>query len=153
MSFPDGGYSSHLEALVWAFQRTTGPVIEYGGGWYSTPVLHGLCEATSRELYTVEYEPSFANQLAQGWQNEWHRVGILEVPDFAGLVLVDGSAESRAPALRDSHNAQIVVVHDTEPESVVSYPGMHDAMNRYRYRRDWTTFPWHTSALSDTIEL
>jgi hypothetical protein len=155
MSFPDGGYSSHLEALAWAVAKTVGPVVEYGGGWYSTPMLHGACEALGRRLYTYETDEHMLQQLTQGWACDWHRVvdKLGSLPKAPGLVFVDGTSEGRSRALKRSHRAQLVVVHDTEPQSYDSYPGMHDELGKYKYRRDWTVYPWWTTVVSNTMEV
>lgn len=155
MSFPDGGYSSHLQALAWALARTTGDIVEYGGGWYSTPLFHGHCEATGRELYTVETDEWMANQLAQGWGGRVGRTPeSIGVPKKPGLVFIDdGDPALRSNYLAVSGGAQLVVVHDTEPASEPNYPGMREALEQYRYRRDWTVFPWWTTIVSNTVEL
>lgn len=155
MSFPDGGYSSHLQALAWALARTTGDIVEYGGGWYSTPMLHGFCEATGRALYTVESDQWMADQLVQGWGGRVGRTAeAIDAPPAPGLVFIDcGDPALRAAYLSVSHGAQLVVVHDTEPASEENYPAMHEALAEYKYRRDWTVYPWWTTAVSNTIEL
>jgi hypothetical protein len=154
MSFPDGGWSSHLEALAWAFVQSEGTVVEYGGGWYSTPMLHGLCEATGRRLVTCEPDPYMHGQLTQGWANDWHEVRSTNAFGVgAGLVFIDSGANERAPLLTACRQVEFVVVHDTEPESVKSYPDMHRILGQYRYRRDWRVYPWWTSVVSDRVNV
>ena len=56
--------SSHIEALVWAGASTSGPILELGGGEYSTSVLAGFAGA-GRECWTVETDPAWAQRLGE----------------------------------------------------------------------------------------
>lgn len=57
------GFHTHLPALVAAFTRTTGDILEVGGGLYSTPVLHELAAAAGRKLVTAEVNPEWSTRL------------------------------------------------------------------------------------------
>lgn len=146
----DGGYSTHNEALAYAAAVTTGPIVEYGCGYYSTPLLHGLAEAQGRMLYTLEVREEWL-ELFRPWACDWHRLN--ERCEDPGLVFIDDGSEARAPHLRESHSAQLVVIHDTEPESLINYPGMAEAMDEYQYRRDYTKFQQWATILSDTRDI
>ena len=153
MSTYDGGYSTHIEALAWAASRTTGPILEWGCGYYSTPLLHGIAEAQGRKLYTMEAQEGWL-ELFLPWKNEWHHLNrLMPAGQIPGLVFVDDESWSRPIRIQEAHDAQMVVVHDTEPESAVNYPGMEEAMAEYRYRKDYKKFQQWTTVLSDHIDL
>jgi hypothetical protein len=52
---------THLPLLMRAIINTTGPVLELGVGWNSTPVLHEAC--SGRLLVSVENEPQWAENF------------------------------------------------------------------------------------------
>lgn len=166
-------YSTHNEALAYAVASTDGPVVELGAGWYSTPLLHGLCEQTGRELYTVEAIPDFL-ALFRPWMRSWHHLihdtsMTIPVPG-AGVVFVDHDqypgrtdpwhdGPSRGDSVRAAAAvARIVVCHDTEPLTrdwnvSDNARGQADALTNWRFRRDWRYMePW-TTAVSDIIDL
>ena len=151
MSTYDGGYSTHIEALAWAACRTTGPILEWGCGYYSTPLLHGIAEAQGRTLYTMETHEGWL-ELFLPWKNEFHHLNRLTRPPV-GLVFVDDEADARPIHIGESGMAQMVVVHDTEPQSRVNYPGMEEAMAEYKYRKDFKKFEQWATVLSNTIDL
>jgi len=159
---PPDGWSTHQEALVWAASRTTGSIVELGGGWYSTPILHGLCEPGRRELWTVEAEAEWLHAV-KPWQRSWHHLVLdpgLNIPAQAGrpgMVFVDHDATppGRSASIRQAaeRGASIIVVHDTQPAAAHDYPGMAEVIDRFRYRRDWRYYPQWTTALSNKVSL
>jgi len=168
------GYATHQEALAFAFACTGGAVVELGAGWYSTPLLHGLCEATMRELWTVEADLDWARQFIP-WSNKWHRLIVdsaVSIPagiEDIGIVLVDHNQYPGAPG-RDGpsrgmsiraareRGADIIVCHDSnmllaDGSLSSNYTGYQGALDEFPHRRDWTNFlPW-TTALSDTLNI
>jgi len=47
-------YATHQPVLYEALLRTDGPVIEFGCGYGSTPLLHRYCERHKRRLLTID---------------------------------------------------------------------------------------------------
>lgn len=152
------GYSTHIEALAFCFMRTHGPVVELGAGWYSTPVLHGLCEAAGRDMLTIESEADWLQEFT-AWETPWHRLtvdGRFTLPKGPlGLVLVDhGDLDRRAESVMEAKmRAQIVVIHDSQEELRERFLGLDEALEAFTYRRDWSKLHPQTSALSDTVPL
>ena len=62
-----GGYETHFPVLAAAVAMTKGPVIEFGCGWFSTPMLHKMCEVMGRRVYTVESDVEWAKTF--GWMD------------------------------------------------------------------------------------
>lgn len=156
MSYPDGCWSSHIEALAWAVARTKGPVVEMGAGWYSTPLLHGLCEALGRDLWTFEQDDRWREQVSRAWKSETHHWNEDFPEGFKpGLVFVDDAAGNRAGNIEwaREHKAQMVAVHDTEPVGAEGYPGMQEALDKFKYQRVWDHFPAHTTVVSNKVVL
>jgi len=152
-------YSTHIGPLAWAVMMAPGDseLVEMGGGWYSTPLLHGIAEATGQEVFTVESDQWFSDALADYWPAPWHH--YITDPEYAipvsnaGLVFIDAGTIHRAPivlAARDS-GAELVVVHDIEPGG--DYPGMWDALDSFKYRRDFTVYREHTAVVSDFVDV
>lgn len=148
-------YASHLEALTWAVASTDGPVLELGGGWFSTPMLHGLCEATHRELVTVETNAKMREEL-QCFASPCHEIvrpgrdGLH--PDLVAswsVVFVDhGIAARRQESIRRYADlADRIVVHDTQPDVAQMYPGMAEALRGFAHRRDFTRVEPHTAVV------
>ena len=159
-------YATHLEGLAWALARSEGPVVELGGGWYSTPMLHGFCEVLGRELFTVEDSAWFLAALEGYWPAPWHHYAHDDsygIPVAEpGLVFVDAGTIYRAPLVLAAKEAgaQLIVVHDTEdpppagrPDWGEPYPGMAVALEGFAHRRDFTSFAEHTTVVSDALVL
>lgn len=163
---------THAEALAFSVCSTSGLVVELGAGWYSTPLLHGMCEALERPLITIESEVKWLAEF-RPWVSGFHRLVLDEqmaVPENASVVLVDHNSPvvTRADSVLEAkeRGAEIVVVHDTwprhDPPSFVFTGGFQEALRAFKWRRDWaiqgTGLWWPqgrapTSALSDVIEL
>lgn len=144
-------YGTHQEALAWALGRAErGSILEIGIGWWSTPLLHGFCEATSRRLASVETTSKWLLEVAPVFAAEWHGFWsqIPAATDPWALVLIDGDASQRAPLIHSlRENCQCLVVHDTEPESRPNYPGMEEALAEWPNRRDFTRLAPHTTVV------
>jgi hypothetical protein len=110
-------------------------VLEIGAGECSTPFLHRAAVSRGFRLWTAEDTPewmAFAIDIAgrsgdadqrhvvthSGWLN---RFWLAEQIRWS-IAFVDGPAHDRAPSIRWlASRAEIVVVHDTEPRSNLSY--------------------------------
>lgn len=153
---------THQEALTWAVAKTKGPVVEIAMGWYSTLMLHGMCEGLGRELYSVDPLEEWVQPFRRFESNQHHIIcdDTLSIPvERAGVVFVDHNhpVVTRAEVIRAARSvADIVVVHDSEPGKQEAYPGvftcfigMEDAINEYAHRRDWRAITPFTTALWD----
>lgn len=153
---------THQEALTWAVAKTKGPVVEIAMGWYSTLLLHGMCEGMGRELYSIDPLEEWVAPFRR-LESDWHHVILdetLTIPvSKAGVVFVDHNHPivTRAEVIRAARPiADIVVVHDSEPGKQEAYPGvftcfigMEEAINEYAHRRDWRAIAPFATALWD----
>lgn len=105
-------YGSHMEALRWAVENTEGPILEVGGGNFSTPYLVG----TGRELTTVEEGGTWRDGLVEHYPD----LNIVEtIPDgHFSVVLIDNDPEDLRPGTLESLRGRfdVAVIHDIWPE-------------------------------------
>jgi hypothetical protein len=117
------GWGSHAHALINAFLSTDGPVLEFGAGHFSTPLLHSLCAVARRPLLTLESDEAwlapFANLMTEGHElrlmPEWDswRPVLAERP--WSLVFVDHSSDGDRLAVVEAARASaVVVLHDSQ---------------------------------------
>ena len=150
--------ATHLPMLLAAILHTTGPVLELSCGEYSTMCLHYVCRAQGRRLVTVEHRapwlrrflslasPNHELVLTDDWGGGWW---LGEHWDVA-FVDNDPDAERELNVNRVRQIARLVVVHDTHPTSKYAF---EPQLAGYRYRYDFTRYPWHTAVVSMTDDL
>src|SRR4051812_37753763 len=125
--------ATHQRLLVGAALRTTGPILELGVGWYSTPLLHEIAEATGRTVLTADNNPAWLRQFEGlrtlnhqfelvGWWGEFYETQATD-SDRWGLVFVDHAQPiEREYAVRALlHHADVFVLHDTEEGFAYGY--------------------------------
>jgi hypothetical protein len=165
----DMGPSSHFPVLAAAVARTKGPVIEFGMGDYSTPMLHGLCR--DRLLVSVESDPKWLAQfeefrspnhelhLVNGAPNRsaWEQYkGIEERSDWS-VALVDQWSDYRYDiALRLKGRCKFIICHDVEelflPKTYSSAFHWSELIGKFKYTWFWRRYVPYTMVLSDEEE-
>lgn len=119
-------WGSHLTPLLSCVCATEGPVLELGIGHFSTPILHGVCEAMNRQLVSVEdsaewhvaftkYNTPLHDVILSGYDTE----APFLMQDW-GTVFIDnspGGERRKKDFSRFLPMAQFVVVHDYEREN------------------------------------
>lgn len=121
------GWDNHRPLLWLALEATKGDILELGMGNGSTPFLHVYSEQNRRFLRSCDYVGEWVEKF-KALRGEFHRV--MHVPDWDSLylhpdvysvVLVDHSPGERRwvdiQKLEESKLAEIIVIHDTEPEA------------------------------------
>ena len=153
-------YGTHMGPMLLALQATHGPVLELGAGVWSTPMLHQLCAFDGRHLVTVEQVDAWLEQFAVLRSDSHELLPYSALPSWAwnvpySVALVDHQRESRGPDLLRI-DAEFIVVHDTEPNHRMVYPGLEEyprleeVMQSFPHRHDFATLmPW-TTVLSRT---
>jgi len=149
---------THNLTLIKAVGATTGDVCEMGAGFSSTPLLHWL--TLGRKLVTYEGDKDYA-RFATKFRSNNHKVR--HTKDFSdvdfdrhwGVVFIDHSP--RKPRRRGDDamkftSADLIVMHDTEPESLDHY-GYEQVFNKYKYRYDWKLCLPYTSVVSNVIDV
>ncbi len=147
-------YGTHYPVLATAVSRTKGPVLELGGGFFSTPMLHLMC-APDRRLVTIETSPEWYAKSTD-LKTAWHEIYLIEPGEEDnlklidevewGVVFIDHSPTKRRiiDINRFKNKTHFMVVHDTEAGCYNYEP----TFKTFRYRWDWKRWkPW-TSVLS-----
>jgi len=146
-------YATHVGIVAACAVRATGPVLELGMGFYSTPLLQGLCAVRGVRLVSVEsnewYLARFAGYARPGHRlvhaedpAAWLRTGTRPRWGFAFIDNAQGERLGCLAALKD-HGALLVAAHDTEPpnERLYQYePTLSTFAHRFDYRAQelWT---------------
>lgn len=62
--------ATHQRCLIGSVLKTTGPILELGTGWYSTPILHEIAVSQQRHLVTLDNNKYWLEQFkATNWQS------------------------------------------------------------------------------------
>jgi len=153
---PSGTYGTHLHPLVIATFETTGPIIEFGTGDFSTPILHEICKFQKRKLISYddhkEWHQNFIDMKSELHEfqlvTNWNEVPVIK----CGVVLIDHApAERRVVDIeRFQNHAEILVVHDTD---VMHYYGYQPYFDKFKYTWKYERFSKSTTLLSNFIDV
>lgn len=145
---------SFLPILHKVVSLTTGPILELGVGYCSSPYLHWMCNPTRRPIVSYENNPSYYD-FAKQWEDTFHQV--LCVTEWDGIDLsgpwsvafVDHEPpHRRAVETSKLTHAEFVVIHDTENSQNRKYR-ISTVIRLYKYHWKWTGAVPHTSVLSN----
>ena len=75
-------FSTHQPLLVAALLKTQGPILEMGGGNYSTPLVSAFADAQRREAHTVETNAAM-HELLKRFSSPFHKIWKVNGYDFA----------------------------------------------------------------------
>ena len=152
-------YATHQRLLKAACALVGGPIVEFGAGDYSTPLINELYPG--RPKITIESRLEWILRLAHF--SLWDHTFVFNPSPFfcvemaanAGVVFVDcdpaGDRRKIVEWLAKSE-AKLVVVHDTEPDGCPAYD-WGNCWSLFKYRlHDNSQTPW-TSLLSQTIDI
>lgn len=151
-------YGSHIPVLVKVMSISSGPVLELGSGYYSTPLLYWLCRAGGREFVSYEENEKWCEALRReiGFRptfiKDWLDVKIDHI--HWSVVLIDHrpAIRRKVTANRLKNNADYIVLHDSEPE-IDRFYRYTDIYPLFKYRYDYTKFKPHTVVLSNFKDL
>lgn len=147
--------STHIPTLLLAVQSTAGSVCEVGCGFSSTALLHWLC--LGRILVTYESDPDYF-KFAKHFQTNTHRIRAIEDIEFDrhwSVVLIDHACKkpyTRGDDALKFINADLIVLHDTEPENQENY-GYDKVFPHFKYRYDWKECKPFTSVVSNVVDV
>ena len=116
-------YSTHIPALAAVAMHTQGPIVEFGCGDYSTPLLHEICRPQQRRLLSLETDKAWASRFLD-LRTPWHEILVgNSYEDFDQIVRqpLDVAFIDHAPTERRvvdiaklRPHAMIIVVHDAD---------------------------------------
>lgn len=152
-------WGSHLPVLIKLVSITSGPILELGGGLYSTPFLHWACFPTKRKLVSYDNDPKYFQQIFQ-YKDDFHEVGLVTNWDDVNvnypwdIVFVDHTTERRGiDAKRVANLAKYVVLHDSDPVKHNEVYGYASVYPLFKYRFDYKETSPNTTILSNFIDL
>ena len=146
-------YYTHQPMLAELARITTGPILELGCGFGSTPLLHKICEQTpQRKLVTVEQETQWLMKFSH-LERPWHILRAVTAwddsffDDYAApawaIVFVDqGLWENRVDAVTFfKDKSDFLVLHDSDWFATHNTPHAQvvDGKNVYNFRY-WKEF-------------
>lgn len=163
----DLGVGSHVPFLAAAVARTTGPVYEFGTGWWSSSTLHFMC-AGRRPLYSFETDEDWMRQMATLFESPGHifqrvvRWDDVKIPSGIAVAFVDCSVDStkkehhrpRLVKRLKEAGAHFIAVHDLEADirPAAGDYGWSELDGLFRYASTFKMIrPW-TTVYSDVEE-
>jgi hypothetical protein len=75
-------YSTHQPILIAALLKTEGPILEMGGGHYSTPIVSVFANTQRREAHTIETGAAVYETLKR-FSSPFHKIWPVGGYDFA----------------------------------------------------------------------
>ena len=134
-------WGSFMPALIQLVNATSGPILELGCGFHSTPYLHWHCSINGRRLVSYEGDAGYYKWFSRyaGDFHEIHFVTDWDAIDISGpwdVALVDHSPmeRRRAEVARLKDRARYIIAHDTEKKY----------RRHYRYEEIYHLFKYHT---------
>jgi len=153
-------WNSHRELLWKALEATQGHVVEFGVGPGSTGVLDEYCRDSGRMLFSYENNKEWFDKFAH-MHSSYHYVNFVdnwEQALYKHRERVGVFFSDEAPGEIRRYNiamfcnlADVVVVHDSEP-AATGY-GIPLVAPLFKYRKDDPSFPAHTTAFSNFIDV
>lgn len=149
---------THNLNLIKAVGATDGDVCEMGVGFSSTPLLHWI--TLGRKFISYESDKDY-HHFAKKFISDNHKVrhtknfNDVEYDRHWSVVFIDHSPKrprTRGDDAVKFTNVDLMVLHDTEPESVENY-GYQQVFDKYKYRYDWKLCKPHCTILSNTIDV
>ncbi len=153
-------YASHLPVLATCLCHTSGPIIELGCGFYSTPLL-SLAAMYGRQVDTYETNSQWLDQIADllPARPRSHRLIAIDsydgipLPNKWELALIDHEPGNRRAAdiERLSGCCDIFVAHDTELRVRQLY-NYEPVFRRFKHRFDTTINPRTTVVSTSPLD-
>lgn len=150
---------THLPVLMKLVSITDGPILELGGGLYSTPFLHWACFANKRELITYENAPEYFNMVRK-YNCDFHKVILIDdwdkmpIDRYWDIAFIDHAPAERRKkdVIRLANFAKFVIIHDTEENQEHVY-NLGEIYPLFKYRYHYKDINPHTSVLSNFVDV
>lgn len=145
-------YDSHRPLLYLAVTKMKHPIIEFGCGFGSTPLLKKYCEEIDSIFVSLETDKEWAGKfpgtfIITNYKN-WNGIK-------PSLLFIDSKpGEERKELIKQyTSHAWVIVAHDTEPGAEYVY-GMSEVLNSFKHRLDYQPEGKpHTTAVSNFIDI
>ena len=145
---------THLPILSKILTTTTGPVLELGSGWNSTPLMYWTCKAEGRLFKSYENDKKWVESM-EGLTEYTESWDLIDIDDtYWSVVLIDcrPAKKRRELALRLKRNADYILLHDSEPE-INSFYGYKQIRDKFTYSYQFDKLKPNTLVLSNICDL
>jgi hypothetical protein len=152
-------YGSHVPVILQAMRKTTGDVLELGGGVFSTPILHWLCYLDRRLLVTYENYPDWYDFLKVN-ESSWHKVKFVKSLDDANIdkpwdvALVDCTPDGMRKEMvkKLANNTKYLIIHDSNGRynNIYHYETIYPL---FKYMYTFDKIEPSTTVLSNLIDV
>ena len=153
--------STHFPVLLDIMKKSTGKIIELGGGLFSTPLLHWFNFESGREIITYESYKHYYD-FEKMFETKDHKVIFvkdfkdIKVEEHYGLVFIDHSVPKRRhtrgdDALRFKDSADFIVLHDAGVNPNPKY-GYTEIYPHFKYVYHWDKVYPHTTVCSNRFK-
>lgn len=136
-----GMWGSHIPALMACVMSTTGPIVEFGVGHFSTPLLHVVATTMGRGVYSLEQDREWMEKFAPRFAKGSHIFcggeyldNIPWLPEVVGVAFIDHSpgGASRAKVFQGMIKCStLVVVHDYHQDNEEHIAPLLGGMNTH----------------------
>ncbi len=152
-------YGTHLPVLLKVITLTTGPILELGTGFYSTPILHFACVPSQRKLVSYDSDAGWIKNF-KDCRADFHEVkhienwDSLDTSEFWDVILIDHSPDNRRKieVSRLANRSKYIILHDSDPENDYLYK-YSEIYPQFTYRFDYTDCKPNTTLLSNFVDL
>lgn len=152
-------YGSHLPVLIQAYRKTSGAILELGGGVFSTPILHWLCRLDNRMLLTYENYPEWFEFL-KSYEERYHHLVLVdkwedvEVDKSWDIAFVDLTPDDMRKEMVKKlvNNTRYVIVHDSNGRynKIYHYETIYSL---FKYKYTFSEVTPSTTVLSNFVDL
>ena len=149
---------SYMPVLTKLVSETTGPILELGVWFCSTPYLHWICYPTRRRLVSCENNPEYF-KFAESWKDDFHDIhcvkdyGSLDLSEPWTIAFVDHSPQNRrVEEIKRLVHAEYIVAHDTENNNEHGYH-YSKIFHLFKYRWKYTGAYPFTSIFSNNHDI
>jgi len=152
------GWTTHIPMLIKTIQCTSGPVLELGAGFFSTPLIHWLCAESRRKVVTCE-EDEYYYLVARKFRSKTHSVVKIsdwekEIGRYAdrlwSVIFIDHHQDYRVSSIKAlKEHGIFFVLHDTN-DPLYGYDQIY---HLFKYRYDWTFSVNYVTVLSNHCDL
>jgi hypothetical protein len=153
-----------MAVLMKFVQMTDKPIMELGGGFFSTPLLHWLCAEKRQKLVTYEdnhdfdgFLRSFVSRTHQiVYVDNWEQIDLrtnwgvafIDHGPIKGMPSEPASRKASAVRLKDS--VDYIILHDTNSQEYYDDEGF---WSNFKYVYTWKWATPNTSVLSNFKEV
>ena len=139
-------WNNHSFLLWLALEATKGDVVELGCGDGSTRQLHTYCKDTNRNLHSFDTDKEWLSRfddcisLTHKFtyiENNWHIAKDI-CPNPSVILIDHAPGERRIVDVKRFVDAQILVLHDTQPPPTAADYGWERIWNLFKYKIDLT---------------